>query len=398
MNLKKKSIRFILSKSRTNKIGLAPIYCRITYLKERKQFATGLFAAPEEWCSTNQKAYDDILNKKLSLIANELEQVYLKLAIKGDDFTVDDIFQVYVGNEALNNKEFYLLKEFKAYLSELDSLVNITIKRNTVDKFYYVYNLAKEFTYHKYGSNDIKLDSLNMPFIKGFENYLLVEKKQAQVSVNKAIQRLRKPVRIAIEEGKLSTDPFASYKAKKIKTIVVFLDEYELRKLEEYEFNQKRLNFVKDLFVFSCYTGLAYRELMNLKKEHIKKSFDDNIWIKILREKTGEELSIPLLNKAQNLIDKYISNKEYVFPRISNQKINSYLKEIAVILDIKKKLTHHVARKTFASTVLLYNDVPMEVVSKLLGHSSLSITEKYYAKVIDVKLSKNISDLNLRLQ
>jgi integrase len=156
---------------------------------------------------------------------------------------------------------------------------------------------------------------------------------------------------------------------------------------------------VKDWFVFSCYTGLAYNEISNLKKQHIVKGFDGELWIEMKREKTQKNISVPLLPKAKELIDKYADeNSEVVFDVCSNQRYNSYLKEIASILGINKRLTTHTARKTFASTVLLYNDVPMEIVSELLGHSSISITEDSYGKVVKKKVSVELLKLNDKFQ
>ena len=151
------------------------------------------------------------------------------------------------------------------------------------------------------------------------------------------------------------------------------------------------MQLVKDLFVFCCYTGLAYNELSRLEHKHIEKGFDGLLWISMKREKTSKDFSIPLLPQAESLINKYRSKTSLVFPKISNQKYNSYLKEIAAIVGIEKKLTTHIARKTFASTVLLYNDVPMEVVSELLGHSSMKITQDSYGKVVQRSLSKEIN-------
>ncbi len=182
------------------------------------------------------------------------------------------------------------------------------------------------------------------------------------------------------------------HKSKSVRTQVVFLSPEELQQFEDYEFSQPRLRFVKDLFVFCCYTGLPYNELMHLEQKHIVKGFDGNLWIQMKREKTSKELSIPLLPKAEAILNKY-DGEDFVFPRISNQRYNSYLKEIAAIIGIDKHLTTHMARKTFASTVLLYNDVPMEIVSKLLGHSSMKITQDSYGKIVEKKISEEMSKL-----
>ena len=193
-------------------------------------------------------------------------------------------------------------------------------------------------------------------------------------------------------ENYLDKAPFILYKTKTVRTEVVFLSTDELKLLEEHVFTQPRLQFIKNLFVFSCYTGLPYRELMDLKQSNIVKGYDGNLWIKMKREKTSKELSIPLLPKALGILDKY-SNEGLVFPRISNQKYNSYLKEIADLVEIDKRLTTHMARRTFASTVLLYNDVPMEIVSELLGHSSMKITQDSYGKVVQKRISLEMERL-----
>lgn len=165
------------------------------------------------------------------------------------------------------------------------------------------------------------------------------------------------------------------HKSKRVKKEIVFLSPEELELLEKHQFSQPRLRFIKDLFIFCCYTGLPYNELMRLNKSNIIKGFDCNLWISMKRKKTSKPISVPLLPKAESILGVYQNEEEKIFPRISNQKYNSYLKEIADIVGIDKNLTTHMARRTFAITVLLYNDVPMEIVSELLGHSSMKITQ-----------------------
>jgi integrase/recombinase XerD len=194
--------------------------------------------------------------------------------------------------------------------------------------------------------------------------YLKSELGHKQITINKSIQRVRKIIKLALAEGYLQKDPFIMYRPKRYMNQVVFLSKEELQVLEGYQFAQKRLTQVRDMFVFCCYTGLAYAEMSNLSQKHLVKGFDGKIWIKMFRQKTNSKVSIPLLNKAGEILSKYDDDNK-VLPVISNQKFNSYLKEIADITGVDKRLTHHVARKTFATTVLLSNDVPMEVVSEL---------------------------------
>ena len=183
-----------------------------------------------------------------------------------------------------------------------------------------------------------------------------------------------------------------------IKKEVVFLARKELKSLEDYSFNNLRLDMHRDLFVFCCYSGLGYTEMANLKKEDIIEGFDGELWLTIRRAKTNRTYKVPLLPKAMNVIKKYdCPERDSVFPITQNPTFNRYLKEIAQILGIKKRLTHHIARKTFATTVLLYNDVPMEIVSKLLGHSKLQTTQEHYGVILEDKISKVMKDLRCQI-
>mgnify|MGYP002143882209 FL=1 len=224
------------------------------------------------------------------------------------------------------------------------------------------------------------------------------EKKQEQITINKTIQRFRTPIKQAISEGYLDRDPFMLHKSKTVRKSVVFLSTDELNMFEKAVLQQKRLCMIQDLFIFCCYTGLAFNEMANLEKQHLQIGFDGINWIKMKREKTQRQVSIPILPKAQEIIEKYITEANRIFPTISNQKFNSYLKEIADIVGIEKRLTHHIARKTFASTVLLYNDVPMEIVSELLGHSNMTITQESYGRVVQKKVSEAMSNLRDKLK
>jgi integrase len=273
----------------------------------------------------------------------------------------------------------------------------LEIKNSTYTKFVYVGNHLEAFLKWKYKRVDYPLEQLSLQFLDDFDYYLKTEKKQEQITVNKTIQRLRTPIKQAISEGYLDRDPFILHKSKTVRKTVIFLTTDELRTLEEAILKQKRLSVIQDLFIFCCYTGLAYNEMSNLKSYNIQLGFDGINWIEMTREKTQRQISIPILPKAQEIIDKYTTDSNSIFPSISNQKFNSYLKEIANIIGIEKRLTHHIARKTFASTVLLYNDVSMEIVSELLGHSNMVITQESYGKIVRKKVSEEMKKLNSKL-
>src|SRR5690606_2068293 len=284
------------------------------------------------------------------------------------------------------------------FLEKYKKLIGIEIKQVTWNKFNYILNDLKDFLQWKYKQKDFYLKDLDMEFISDFEYYLKVNKEQKQITINKALQRFKKVVKTAVEAKIINKFPFNEHKAKSVKNQIVYLTVEELNKLEEYSFSQKRLQEVADMFIFCCYTGLAYNEMNQLQPKHIITGFDDNQWIQMQREKTQKMISLPLLSKAIAIIEKYGNNDNvYILPRISNQKFNSYLKEIAEIVGIEKNLTHHIARKTFATTILLYNDIPMEIVSELLGHSKITITQEHYGKIVQKKVSEHILKLGKKL-
>jgi len=394
------TVLFYLNKAKTNQNGTCPIYCRITYLKERKQFSTGQFVNPKFWNSKkqvilNNDLLDDLVNAQLMLIKQKLQKTYLTLQLNQNIFSVEDISNSYFGKNI--KREETVINCFNRYLTHINKLVGKDIKKETYKKFEYVLEFIKGFIIFKFHKRDIPLKALDMQFINDFEYYLKTQNNLGQSTINKVIQRFRKPVKIAVSEGYLIRDPFMLYKAKYVKKEVIFLTPEELKKLEKHNFLQTRLTLVQDLFVFSCYTGLAYNELSRLDKSHIIKGFDNNLWIQMKREKTNKPFSVPLLPKPLILINKYRETGSKVFPVISNQKYNSYLKELSDIVGIDKKLTTHIARKTFASTVLLYNDVPMEIVSELLGHSNMKITQDSYGKVVLKKISEEMKKLEFKI-
>lgn len=405
MKINKLSILFLLDKVKTNRQGKCPIKCRITYNGKRKPLSSGLFINPKNWYSTLQLAKppnkeNTFINNELSLIKNKINQAFLMLQIQETEFTVEDIYNQYKGKATKQN--YQLGSYYLEHLEKYKKLIGIEIKEITWNKFYYIYNDVKDFIKWKYKQNDILLKNLDYSFIVEFEYYLKTEKLQKQVTINKVLQRLKKVVKTAVTNKLIESFPFTEHKPKKVTTNVVYLTVEELEKLEAHLFIQARLQLVKDLFVLCCYTGLAFNEMSKLEAKHIVDGFDGNKWIKMIRDKTNKEISIPLLPKALEMLTLLASTSEgkeksLLLPSISNQKFNSYLKEIGEIVGIDKNLTHHIGRKTFATTVLLYNDVPMEIVSELLGHSKMSTTQEHYGKIIQKKVSEHINILGKKL-
>lgn len=405
MNPIKINITILLAKNRINSLGKCSLRCRITFHKIRHEFATGLFINPNVWNSKQQLAKpsneeNTFINNEISLIKNKINQAFLLLQLQGNEFHVIDIYNNYKGVTPKEN--IGVIFYYNSYLEKTKKLIGIEIKQSTWNKFNYILSDIKQFIKWKFNKNEILLKDLDYSFIVEFEYFLKTEKMQKQVTINKVLQRLKKVIKTA-EVGKLiNFNPFAEHKAKRTITTVIYLTPEELEQVENKSFSQPRLSSVRDLFIFCCYTGLAFNEMSNLEEKHIIEGFDGFKWIKMIREKTQKEISIPLLPKAREILSQQLGctagTKKYIFKTISNQKFNSYLKEIAEIVNIQKNLTHHTARKTFATTVLLYNDIPMEIVSELLGHSNITTTQEHYGKIVQRKVSDHMITLSKKLK
>jgi site-specific recombinase XerD len=396
MNNSKLNILFYLNK-RTSANRKSVIFCRISFSKIRKQFSTGQFINPKNWNSKQQIVVPpepdaELINTQLSLIRTNLTQAFLFLQVKGTDFNVDDIYKQYKGETP--KKEYGVMEVYNLHSARIKKLLGIDIQLVTYQKYLESGVHLQSFIKHKFKTKGIQLKALKSSFIEQYEYFLKTEKKFQQSTLNKAIQRFRKVIRYAVAEDYLDKDPFMLYKAKRVKKEVLFLSPEQLKKLEETNFRIKRIQQIKDMFVFCCYTGLGFKEMVNLKKTSITTEFDGELWLNIYRNKTTRSYKVPLLPKAKEIMEQYNDgDNDFVFNKMSNVKFNAYLKEIADVVGIEFNLTHHIARKTFASTVLLFNNVPMEIVSSLLGHSKMQTTQESYGKVVEKRISLEINRL-----
>ena len=335
MEINKLNILFVISKSRINKAGLAPLFCRITYQDERKQFATGLFVNPSYWHNNKQKAHppnelNKFINAQLSLIKNEINQAFLFLQLQKPNFDVEHIYRQYKGETQKEDQS--LMDIFNYHNNKMRSLVGIDCSINSWERYHNTHNHIKEFLWFKFKRKDIKLKEIQFSFITDFEYFLKVEKKFKPTTTYRSIGRFRKIIRVAVAMDYLVKDPFLLYRTKEPKKEIIYLDMEELARIESHRFASERLQQVADLFIFCCYTGLAYQEMANLKRENLVTHRDETIWIEMQRQKTQKKFSVPLLPKAHSIINKY-PNNEFFLPIISNQKFNAYLKEIAEILE-----------------------------------------------------------------
>lgn len=281
------------------------------------------------------------------------------------------------------------------------------LNNNTLSHYETSQRYLIAFVNKRYKKKDLSLKDVNYKFIADFENFLRDYKPEGN---KKAIGntgavthliRLKKMLNLALALEWLHKNPFINYKIKIQHKEREFLSKAELARMEKTQFTIPRLDFVRDVFVFCCYTGLAYVDAFNLTAAQLVTGVDEKQWIKTLRQKTKTQVTTPLLSRAAAILAKYKDDKRAIsagklFPVMSNQKMNSYLKEIADLYGISKNLTFHLARHTFATTVTLSNGVPIETVSKILGHAKMGTTQ-IYAKVIEQKISDDMSALQKRL-
>lgn len=288
---------------------------------------------------------------------------------------------------------------FEEHNNRMSKLVGKDYSFRTLQRYRTTQKHLSAFIGSSYKRKDYPVKDIDTQFINAFIYYLKTELNHTHNSALKYLSYLKKIVRIAFANGWMEKDPFYNFKLKTESIDREFLTKEEIIKIMEKEFSTPRIENVRDVFFFSCNTGLAYSDVEKLTADNIVKGIDGSLWIKIKRTKTKSLSSIPLLPIAQKLIEKYkdVENpKGTLLPVYSNQRMNSYLKEIAERCEIKKNLTFHMARHTFATNVTLTNGIPIESVSKMLGHRSLKTTQ-HYAKILDEKLSEDMNSLKERI-
>ena len=235
-------------------------------------------------------------------------------------------------------------------------------------------------------------------FITDFETYLRTVSLCNENTTAKFMQTFRMIVIMAKNNGWIYTDPFMNYKIRLKRVDRGYLTDQEIQKILKKKFPTKRLEQVRDVFIFSCFTGLSYIDIKTLKASEICISFDGKPWIMRHRQKTDTPVNVPLLKIPLAILKKYEGQlpKGELLPVLSNQKLNSYLKEIADLCGINKNITFHLARHTFATTTTLSKGVPIETVSKMLGHTNIETTQ-IYARITNEKIRKDMSSLEDKL-
>ncbi len=394
---------FYLKGKHFEKYVKVPIYLRLTVNGRRSELSISRKVDPEKWNArtgrmrgTNPRANE--LNKYLDTVRGKINKIHTRLVEDNEPFTSADIKNLYLG-KGRNVK--MLLELFEEHNQQMEKLVGIEFALGTWKRYHTTKSHVAEYVKTEYRKNDIPVKEVDLKFIKGFEYFLKVTKACNHNSALKYVNNFKKIVRIAVANDWLAKDPFYNYKVQ-FKTVErEFLSKEELQQLIDKEIEGERLGIVRDMFVLCCFTGLAYVDIQTLTPDEIYKNEEGGYYIKSKRSKTDTGFTIPLLPTAVAIIEKYkdhprVVDKNCVIPVLSNQKSNAYLKEIADRCNIKKNLTTHLARHTFATTVTLTNGVPIETVGKMLGHKNLRTTQ-HYAKIIDSKVEEDMRILREKL-
>ena len=389
------SILFFIRESKARKSGKAPIELMITVNGERCPLSTGKQVPIDKWDKVKQqvKGKDEeaqSLNNYLKAIKAKLYQKEAELLDRGFIITAELLRDAYF-DKVESLKEKTLFEVFEEHNQEQEKLVGNGVSKATYWISVYTVRLLKEFVQQKYKREDLYLRELNLNFIQSFHSFLRIDKGMAQNSSTKHLKLLKKIVNLAVANSYMTTNPFITYKIEREPVEIDFLDEEELRKIINFDTPLPRLERAKDMFLFGCFTGLSYIDIKTLAPEHFEKDNTGRIWIKKRRVKTGVLSRIPLLPIAKLILDKY-KGGEKLLPIQDPADINKYLKDIAILCDIKKRITFHTSRHTFASTVTLANNISLEVVSKMLGHTNTRMTT-HYAKLIDKCIGEQMDKL-----
>ena len=393
------TLHFYAKSTKANANGLLPIYVRLTVDGKRLEFSTKKFVEKTKWSSelskmrgTTEEARS--INSYLDLMKSKVLDAQMELLHRNETLSIENFKNKLLGNE---ERQRMLVPIFQDHNNKIKELAGIEYAPGTLERYTTSLKHTIEFMQWKYNIKDIDITKINHAFVADYEFYLRSIRNCNNNTTVKYLRNFNKIIKYCLANDWIDKSPFSNFKSRMKEVERVYLTETEIQSIIEKDFKTERLTLVRDIFLFSCFTGLSYIDVKNLTKSHIRFGIDGEKWIFTHRQKTESASKIPILPVTQMIIDKYQNhpqciNEDKLLPILSNQKMNAYLKEIAGVCEIEKELTFHIARHTFATTVTLTNGVPIESVSKMLGHKNLRTTQ-HYAKVLDRKVSDDMKIL-----
>lgn len=393
------SILLYIKRSKPSSDGTVPVYMRVTVHGKRIETSADKFVQPANWIPTAGKVKGNTeearaVNNYLDAIKSQVYDYRTELIRQGVPVNFDNMRKKIL---KISEAPRSLVEIFQNHNDKMELQIGKKYAKGTHTRYKTTLSHTKEFMSHRLNVSDVDIRSIDLPFITDFEFYLMTVRKIGNNSTVKYLKNFGKIVRICLKNRWIDYDPFLNYDGVIDEVDGVFLTAAELKVLITKEFKITRLDQVRDIFVFCCYTGLAYADVKKLRKSHLSIGIDGRTWIFTKRQKTEIDSNVPLLPFPESILEKYQDdpkciNQDRLLPVLSNQKMNSYLKEIADLCGIEKELTFHASRHTFATTVLLANGVPIESVSKMMGHKNIKTTQ-HYAKTLDSTVAENMREL-----
>jgi site-specific recombinase XerD len=392
------SILFFMHRSKTNKKGEHPIYCRLTVQGRSREFSCHLWAKNNKWlpaagkiAGTNDDA--QTANYTLQSIRQNLLRIRADLQSQGKTITAEIVVNTYSGK---GETKYSIIQIHEYYNEAVKKLIGKDYAQGTYTRYKTSLDHVTRFITHNYKVSDYFLHDMTQAFATAYSAYLKTVRNCSNNTASKYIKNLKTVINYAVREGYINNNPIQSYKAKLQRIEKEFLTEKEILAIEAKKIDNERLNEARDVFIFCCYTGLSYSDSLKLNKHNIVIGLNGKKQIHIRRTKTDVAANIPLLPRALEIIEKYKNHELCVYtskllPTKSNQKQNAYLKEIATLTECTKKLTTHTARHTFA-TLMLTKGVSIETVSSMLGHTNIKTTQ-IYAKIIEEKVMNEMSKI-----
>lgn len=397
------TIKFFLNKnvSKTQSgVEYYKIYCRVTKDRKKSEFATGVYEDEKVWHKNGGRSNKSAVNDELAEVEHKLRRLRRRFLDDEKFYTAKSLVQSYKNN---GGSPIQLISYINKHIEE------ITLKEehaiNTINHYKASRNIYAAFVKKIYKQDDIFINQLDFEFVNKFDLYLMKKHKDAlgrnikRNTANKHHSRLRTLLHKAVKEDIIGVNPYSNFQLKNKPSNRTYLTSEEVTRIRDLDFsNNRSLDRVRDFFLFSCYTSLRYSDAYELKKDDILVLESGTKLISIEMEKTKEAVQIPIVPDAERIIEKYKDDAArvihgFILPRYSNQKLNNYLKQIGVMANLTKELSHHVARHTFA-TVALNNGIPIEAVQKILGHNNLRTTQ-VYAKMMTSTLEKEMEKFKL---
>ena len=389
------TITFAVRESKSRTSGEAPIQVLLTQNGARASFSTGKAVQPSKWDRDRQRvkgrdAEAAEINNYLDAIRARLYNLEKVLIDRGLGATPQMLRDAYLDKlDCL--KDWTLMALIEVHMAELRSKIGKSIAKRTVKNYEYGARFIRDYMRSQYRRDDMSIKEVKISFISGFHSWLLSERRMKQNTTTKYLKFLQKIMNLAVMNGYISYNTLSMYKVVREPVTPDYLDEEELRRIIEFDSPIERLVITRDMFLFGCFTGLSYIDIKTLTNEHFETDKDGRRWIKKKRVKTNVLSRIPVLPMAQSILDKYSGGKA-LLPLQDCSDTNRNIKNIVTLCGIDKRVTFHTSRHTFATTVTLANDIPLEIVSQMMGHTNTRMTS-HYAKVIDKNIGYQMDTL-----